>query len=173
LADVLAVMDAGEVNFGGGEVGAVDRGLQGLATGGDAEDAAAGGDELTIDELSAGVEYGDAGGFGFAYTVDGVAEAGGFGIAAGGEGKADRAAWRGGLSGVGGEQFGEVAAELVEDGLGLGVAEADVEFEDFGTRGSHHEAGVEEAGERRAFFTHLGEGGEHDAVDDYASLMAS
>ena len=54
--------------------------------------------------------------------------------------------------------------------MGFGIAEADVELEDFGAGGGEHQASVEEAGEGGSFDGHLVECGEHDAVHDLAGL---
>lgn len=69
------------------------------------------------------------------------------------------------------ENLREVTAETVHDGLGLGVAHADVELEGFGAVGSHHQAGVEEAGEGGSFFSHAFDGRAHDGFHDGSGLV--
>src|ERR1041385_4958640 len=74
-ADVFAELHAFEMDFGDGGVGFGAGFVEGIAQGGDAQDAAAGGDEFVILESGAGVEdlqVGGRGGFG------GLFEAGDF-----------------------------------------------------------------------------------------------
>ena len=53
----------------------------------------------------------------------------------------------------------------MHEGLGFGVAQADVEFEHFGAVGGHHQAGVEEAGKAGRL-----DGGANDEVEDCCGL---
>ena len=59
------------------------------------------------------------------------------------------------------ECFAEATLQAVHQRLGFGIAEADIELEDLGPVGGHHEAGVEEAGETRGV-----DGGFDDGVED-------
>ncbi len=120
----------------------------------------------------AGLEDGGSGGFGFFDSGDPLAGFVGAGISGRGEDYTDARtggpseALRGEAACGGGEEGGdEIGLEAMHEGLGFGIAEADIEFEDLGAVIGHHEAGVEEAGEVGAL-----DGGEDDAVEDVAGL---
>ena len=153
--------------FGFGEV---------FAESGDAEDAAAVGVDVAFDEFGAGME--DFGVFdqgGFVETTDFFAIFIRAGIAFGGHDDADcraRIPFEAGVLvefafGGGHEEFGEVALEPHENRLGLGVAEADVVFEDFGAVLSEHDAGVEDASEGAIFFAHRVDSRDQDVLNDF------
>ena len=143
-------------------ISVLDTGLEGIAESGDSEDAASVGDYAGVGLAGTGVED---------LTVRGKFEAGDeavgdyrAGIAFGSEDHAGggfrvpaEEVWREGTAGGGEKGFGPVAIEAHHEGLGLWISEADVEFEDAGTVGGHHDAGVEEAGEL---------GGSNDGEDD-------
>jgi tRNA uridine 5-carboxymethylaminomethyl modification enzyme len=165
-------MHAVEVNGVGGAVGCVDGGGEIGARCGDAEDAAAGGLDAVRAHAGACVEDGRAGGFGVGDAANRLAGLVGARVSAGGEDDADartgtpREALPGesslGRRHEGGE---EVGLHAVHERLRFGVAEADVELEDLGPIGRHHESGVKKAGELRAL-----DGREDDAVENVAGL---
>jgi hypothetical protein len=176
LSNVGAVVHAPEADFGGGIVGGIDGRVQGVAARGDSEDPTTISDQFGAVYFGAGVKDGGSGCFGGLDSGDFVACSGCAGVVFGRQGEADGAiAPHAAFDGSGSvdhqvEKLQEVALEAVQDGLGFGIAEADVVFEDFGTAGSEDEAGVEESGEGHALGTHLAEGGLDDALHDVAGL---
>jgi hypothetical protein len=145
-------------------VGLVEGGLEVRGGGGDSEDAASGGDDLSVFEGCAGVEddhvvaglivlCGEAGD-GFARGVfSGVAAAGCDDADAGAGAHVNGEFVRGAVDG-GVEEIDYVGLEAEEDGFGLGVAEARVELEDHGAARRHHDAAEENAFEGFALRAH-------------------
>ncbi len=158
-ADVFAVLHAVEVDFGDGEVGFGAGVFDGVAEGGDGEDASAAGDEFAVLHGGAAVEDEHVGGFcGFVQTGDfhafGHLIVGLPAITFAGDDDADGGAGIPGECGLieflidGGEHdFDEVALEADHECLAFGIAEAGVEFEDLGAAGGEHKAGVEDSAE--------------------------
>ncbi len=169
---VLAV----ERDEGGGFVGAGSGFRQGGARRGDREHAAPGGDDVAVFLGGAGVEDGDAGdGGSFGEAADRVAGARGRRVIVCGEHEREGGAIAGdrdggGIEGAargGDEELGEIAGDELQDGLTLGVAEADVVLEEEGVAGGRdHEAGEEDAAEGGARALHAREGGGEDLALD-------
>lgn len=175
MADLHAV----EVDVFHGAIDVVDGLGQGGAGMGDTEDAASAGDDAFGGGFSAGVEDNGAFLFGFGEAVDQVAGANCAGIARGGEDDADGRVLAesevGGVdaAGSGGvKESAEISFDAVEEGLGFGVAEADIVFKDLGSCGGHHQAGVEEPGKGGAFALELVDDGLHDGVHHLLAHVA-
>lgn len=178
-ADVTADLHAVEVDVFYGAIDVFDGLGQGGTGVGDAEDAATAGDDAFGSGFGAGVEDRGAFLFGFGDSMDQVARADFAGIAGGGEDDAD--GWvlaEGEVGGIdaarggGVEEGAEVAFDAVEEGLGFGVAEADIVLEDFRSGGGHHQSGVKEAGKGGAFALELVDDGLHDGVHHLLSHVA-
>jgi hypothetical protein len=161
-----------EVNPSNSVVRGVDCGGEIGSGCGDPENAAAGSAESVGILGCSGLEYGRAGGLGLIDAGDRFAGLVGAGVSAGGE---DHTHARSGapcesLAGEpafgGRDQSGEeVGIHAVHQGLRFGVAEADVELENFRALACHHQTGVEKASELRAVDRR-----EDDAVEDVAGL---
>ena len=153
LGDVGAVLGALKVDALDGLVGAFPRRLEGCPQGDDGQDPPADGDQLpALGGAGAGVQHVDVvellGGLD---PGDGAAGGDGSGVAGGGDDDVDGALLGpGGLGGLGEEaggggveELGQGGGQAGQDGLGLGVAESDVELDDAQARS----AGAQGSGE--------------------------
>ena len=152
-ADVFAVVDSFEMDVAEGFVGAFLSGGDGVAECGDAKDPAAVGEDLVAFLFGAAVEDLDiahAGGGGEAGDGEaggifaGVAVAGGDDAEGGARVPLERDILEAALD-DGEHHFEQIALETHHEGLGFGIAEAAIEFENFGAVGGEHHAGVEDA----------------------------
>ena len=179
VADVVAVVLAREVDLVDSHVGADARLFEGDIDPCDTEDAAAAGEELALAsvelEAGAGVDHG--------HTLEllGPADAGDdgsvhdrSGVALGRHDYAHRVArmllHRAELAqlavGAGPEVLQEVALQEAQDHLGLGVAEAHVEFEHLGAVSREHQAHVQAALEEPTVVAHAVQDGLDDLLAD-------
>lgn len=166
-ADVRSFLQAVEGDVGNFVVGVVNGLVKAGATVRDAQDASAGGDQGAVTKGGAGVEHLALGAI---QSGDGIAGADRSWITVGGK---DDAYGGGRLPGGRGaiEQSGkQIGVHAVEQGLGFGVSEASVVLEDFGTRGGHHQTGIEKPGVGSAAGVHAGDGGLDDGVHDLGGL---
>lgn len=163
------------MDFGCGGVGQVACGCEVIAQGGYGEDAPAVGDELIggID-FGACVKDGDAGhGLGIFDAGDGFTCFVRAGVSGGAHDDADGDA---GVEvevdvaefacGGGPEDFDEIALQAWHDDLAFRITKAAVELQHFGSGGSEHEAGVEDAAVLDAFSAEGVDGGDDDLTLD-------
>lgn len=185
VADVAAELHAFEGDLCEFGVSLVEGSLEVGRGGGDRQDAASSGDDLSVFDRRAGVEDDYVFLFGFVsrvpYQVVGQARdglAGGIlaGIASTGCDDADAGSGAhvdgeligGGVDG-GVEEIEDVGLEAEENGFCFGVAEAGVELKDHGTARGHHDAAEEDAFEGFAFGAHAVDYLLRDVVEEPAA----